>query len=70
MFNLLQKFNFSPAQTIAAKPEVSMPVIRVPQNFSEPQPPASAEATKSYGCLDDVFGELLDEQVSYALSKW
>lgn len=72
MFNLLEKFGFNPAQSIpSSKPEVVLPVIRVPFAVTEEiAPPVEVEAKQSFSCLDDVFGELLEDQVSYALSKW
>lgn len=69
MFTLFQKLGFTAAnETETVKPEVSLPVVRVPQSYVEPvKAPAEAQ---SYNCLNDVFSELLDDQVSYALSKW
>ncbi len=68
MFTLFQKFGFTSAnETENVKPEASIPVVRVPQTYVEP---VKAPETQNYGCLNDVFGELLDDQVSYALSKW
>lgn len=69
MFTIFQKLGFTAAnETETVKPETSLPVVRVPQSYVEPvKAPAEAQ---SYNSLNDVFGELLDDQVSYALSKW
>lgn len=72
MFSLLQKFGINNVNNNNAKVQFeapSMPVVRTPQREIAPAIPQAAE-TESFGCLNDVFGELLNEEVSYALSKW
>lgn len=77
MFSLLQKFGLNNNGKIQSTAP-SMPVTRTPQIEREipyvtlPQMAEVSEAVedKSFSCLNDVFGELLDEEVSYALSKW
>ena len=75
MFSLLQKFVVGNSAKVLVEPP-SMPIMRVPQQAaSNTAVPSTAEAasqteSNSFSCLNDVFGELLEDQVSYALSKW
>lgn len=69
MFSLLQRFSFSQNSKSNSAPPPPMPVVRRPQS-SELAVPISSEANKNFSCLNDVFGELLDDESPLALSKW
>lgn len=71
MFSLFNKIGANPSQAQATRPDApSMPSTKVPQPVEEVVAPIEAVETNSFSCLNDVFGELLDDEVSYALSKW
>ncbi len=73
MFSLLTKIGFCPAQATEVKHELSLSIFKVPHSDSVNEglsPLEAVETSQSFSCLDDVFAELLNDQVDYALSKW
>ncbi len=69
MFSLLQRFSFAQSSKENVAPPPPMPVVKRPQG-SDVSSQSQTEPNKDFSCLNDVFGELIDEEAPYALSKW
>lgn len=70
MFSLLQKKVVS--QKVEFEP-AAMPEVKKPNQALDlwlSQAAVLETEKKEFNCLNDVFGELIDDEVSYALSKW
>lgn len=69
MFTVFQKLSFglsSNTQAVNKPAKSDLPVVRTP-NLDDSE--KKSTETLSYGCLSDIFGELVDEQRN-SLSKW
>ncbi len=69
--SLLQIFGFThTAKAVTAESEAAQYVTKTPNPAAEICNSKVEEAPTSFACLDDIFGEMIEDEHPLALSKW
>ncbi len=70
MITMFQMFRFTKSQIAAvAQPEAKPFVTKKPMPDLDFSTPKEEESPKTFSCLDELFGEMIEEQKRFALNE-